>query len=185
MNRTALCLALATAVLAGAGTVGAQTFPVVAGTLEIQGGMAAVTLPEQYFGSISAQPELRFGYFIAEGLMIQAVGDMRVWPLGTAAPSFYGVTGNLLWFPNLGPRSRSLYLLGGAGGLLLDPPNPAEGRTFDGVIRGGVGVKISLAELGARFLHPFHFTVEFREELSIADETDMLSGVSFGLSSFR
>jgi hypothetical protein len=185
MNRIALCLAVVAAGLSGAGVVQAQTFPVVAGTLEFQGGMAAVALPEENVGSISAQPELRIGYFFMEGVEAQVVGDGRVWPLGNTAPSFYGVTGNVLWFPNLGPRSRNLYFLGGGGGVLVDPPSPTVDSSIDPLLRAGMGIKISLAEIGWTFLHPFHLTVEFREEVLFGDETDFLSGVSFGLSSFR
>jgi hypothetical protein len=183
MKRIVLCLALPVVGLAGVAR--AQSFPVVAGTLEFQGGMAAVSLPEQNFGSVSAQPELRIGYFFSEGMMAQLVADTRVWPLGTAAPSFWGVSGNVLWFPNLGPRSRNLYLLAGGGGALVDPPAAAEGSSFDPLLRGGLGIKVSLVEVGLTFLQQLHLTVEFREEMVVGDETDLLSGVAVGLSSFR
>jgi len=185
MKRAGLSLAVLVPALLGATPLAAQTFPVVRGTLEVGAAMAAVALPEHTGGSISAQPELRVGYFIAEGMMVQVVGDTRVWPLGTQAPKWYGVAGQLLYFPNLGPRSRNLYLMAGAGGALVDPPNPAEDSSMDPLIRGGVGVKISLVEVGLRFLQGLHFTAEFREEYVRSDENDFLSGLSFGLSTFR
>jgi hypothetical protein len=53
------------------------------------------------------------------------------------------------------------------------------------MLRGGIGIKVSLSEIGLRFLHPLHFTVEFREEYVRSDENDFLSGLSFGLSRIR
>ena len=182
--------ALPSLVLAVLGTLGpmgasAQTFPVTRGTMEFGAGMAAVTLPEETSGSISAQPEVRVGYFFAPGMMLQAVADMRVWPLGVVAPTRYGIAGDVLYFPNLGPQNRNLYLMAGAGGTIVNPPGPAKGTSVDEMIRGGVGIKVSLANVGLHFLRPFHFTVEFREEYVHSDENDLLSGLSFGLSSFR
>lgn len=178
-------LVLALLVMSRAPGASAQTFPVVAGTMEIGVGVSAVALPERITGSISAQPEVRVGFFLAEGLMLQVVGDARVWPLGNTAPSTYGVAGNLLWFPNLGPRSRNLYLMAGGGGNFVDSPNPADDSSIDPLLRGGVGVKVPLEEIGLGFLHPYHFTVEFREEVVTGDETDFLSAVSFALSRIR
>jgi hypothetical protein len=185
MKRAFPSLALAVLGALGPAVAFAQTFPVVPGTLEIGAGMAAVALPEATTGSISAQPEVRVGYFFAEGMMLQVVADTRVWPLGIVAPTSYGIAGNVLWFPNLGPQNRNLYLMAGAGGALVDPPGPAKGSSVDPMIRGGLGVKVSLADVGLHFLRPFHLTVEFREEYVHSDENDFLAGLAFGLSAFR
>lgn len=185
MKRAIPALVLALLAVSRVPGASAQTFPVVAGTMEFGVGASAVALPEEISGSISAQPELRLGYFLAEGLMLQVVGDARVWPLGTVAPSTYGVAGSLLWFPNLGPRSRNMYLLAGGGGNFVDPPQPSEDSSIDPLLRAGVGVKVPLNGLGLSFLHPYHFTAEFREEIAVGDETDFLSGVSFALSRIR
>ncbi|MBZ0267087.1 hypothetical protein K8I85_02940 [bacterium] len=185
MKRAIPALALALLAVSGIPDASAQTFPVVAGTMEIGAGISAVALPEQTTGSISAQPEVRVGYFLAEGLMLQVTADTRVWPLGTAAPSTYGVAGNLLWFPNLGPRSRNMYLMAGGGGNFVDPPSPTVDSSLDPLLRIGVGVKVPMEEIGLNFLHPYHFTVEFREEMAVGDETDFLSGLSFTLSRIR
>ncbi|GJM43885.1 MAG: hypothetical protein DHS20C21_07270 [Gemmatimonadota bacterium] len=164
----------------------AQSFPVVSGTMEFQFGLTGMALPENSGGgSLSAQPELRVGRFVAEGVELQLVGDARVWPLGVTAPSSYGVSANLLWFPNLGPTSRNLYLLVGGGGALVDPPSAAVGSSFDPLGRVGVGVKVPLSELSVSWTKSLFFTVEFREEYVAADESDYLSGISFSVSQFR
>ncbi len=180
MKRALLAAALGGLMLAG--VAGAQTFPVVPGSLEIQGGIGMVLMPEEEKGFVSAQPELRVGYFFAEGVMLQAMGDTRVWPLGTVGSSSYGVTGNILWFPNF--ADRSLYFLGGAGGTLQDPPGE-EGSSFDTLLRGGLGMKASLAGIGAGWLAASHFTMEYRTDIVMKDETNIVSGIALGLSWFR
>lgn len=185
MKRAIPVLVLALLAVSRVPGASAQTFPVVAGTMEFGAGATALALPEEITGSISAQPELRVGYFLAEGLMLQVVGDARVWPLGTVAPSTYGVAGSILWFPNLGPRSRNMYLTAGGGGNFVSPPNPSDDSSVDPLLRIGMGVKVPMEEIGLNFLHPYHFTVEFREEIAVGDETDFLSGISFGFSRIR
>src|SRR5262245_51320053 len=54
-------------------------------TLEIQLGVAGVTLPEESNGLCSAEPELRLGWFIRPNVEFQAQGDIRAWPLGNIA----------------------------------------------------------------------------------------------------
>ncbi len=163
----------------------AQTFPVVVGTLEFQGGFTAITVPEASNALIGTQPEVRVGYFIREGVQLQAMLDTRVWPLGDVGATSHGITANLLWFPNLGPRSRNLYLLVGAGGAIVDPPGALDSSGFDALVRGGVGAKVSLEDLTISWLTPLHLTVEFRTEYLLADESDIVSGVALGFSWFR
>jgi hypothetical protein len=165
-----------------AGIASAQTFPVVAGTMEVQVGAAGIVLPENTNGMVSAQPELRLGYFVSEGLQLQIVGDARVWPLGMVAPANYGVGAQFLWFPNLGPQNRNLYLLAGAGGAYSDPPR--DDSQFDPLARVGLGVKVPLAGVGLGFLQRAHLTVEYRGELLFQDETDFVSGAAVGFSFF-
>lgn len=171
---------LVLALLLGASAALAQTFPVVRGTTEFQVGAAGVMMPEDSNGMVSYQPEVRFGYFIGEGLQVQFAGDMRVWPLGTIGPARYGGTVSLLWFPNLGPQNRNLYLLGGAGGAYRDPPGPHADGEFDPSLRGGLGIKVPLG--GFAFLQGSHLTMEYRGELLLQDETEFVSGVGIGLS---
>jgi hypothetical protein len=181
----AATLGLLLVVLPLAGTAAAQSLPLVKGAVEIQAGIGATLMPEDEEGFVSVQPELRVGWFLGDGLMIQAMGDSRVWPLGTVGSSSYGVTGNLLWFPNLGPGNRNFYLLGGAGGTLQDPPGPAEGSSFDTLLRAGIGAKAPMAGVGVGWLDVSYFTMEFRTDLVIQDETNFVSGISMGLSWFR
>ena len=165
------------------GVVSAQTFPVVAGTMEIQLGAAGVILPENTNGMVSAQPELRVGFFVSEGLQLQFVGDARVWPLGTIAPPSYGASAQFLWFPNLGPQNRNLYVLGGMGGAYSDPL--VGDSAFDPLARAGLGFKVPLGDFGLGFVTRSHLTVEYRAEMIFQDETDLVSGVAVGISLFR
>ena len=185
MKRVTLLFVLAAAWLIVPGVALAQTFPVVPGTLEIQGGVSAVSLPEETVGSVSAQPEARLGYFVAEGVMVQLAADARVWPLGNTAPSLYGLAANVLWFPNLGPRNRNVYLMAGGGGVLLDPPGAVVDSSIDPLLRGGLGFKVPMEEVGMSLLKSLHFTVEFRGDYVLADENSFLSGVTFAFSRIR
>jgi hypothetical protein len=182
------------------GTAPAQTFPVTKGSQEIQVGFSAISLPEFVGGSISAQPELRYGRFVGEGLEVQLGAETRVWPLGTQAPKLYGGSLSVLWYPNLGPRNRNLYLLVGGGGSWNDPPQVTRDASFDPAVRAGMGVKVSLENLGLAFASGWHLTVEYREELvlynedegayaglgtDVSTDRDLLSGLAIGVSLFR
>ncbi len=154
------------------------------GAIEIQLGVAGITLPESSRGTYSAQPELRLGFFLHEYMELQGELSVRVWPLGTVAANSYGVSGNVLFFIDP-PTSRArLFLLGGGGGQFADPPGPAEGRSFDPLVRGGIGVRVSLAGTGVSLLQPLSFAAEYRGELVFADDTDFVSGISLGVSRF-
>ncbi len=177
MNRARLSLATALAVvlpLAGAwlpgGNAGAQTFPVVGGTQEVQIGFSVVTLPEITGGTWSAQPELRWGLFIADGLEIQVTADARAYPLGTTAPKSYGGGVNVLWFPVLGDRDRNFYLLAGGGGAYSDPSSPAIDASFDPAGRIGLGVKVPLDAMGLGFLMGRHLGAEYRGDFVFLNE---------------
>jgi hypothetical protein len=179
--RLAVVSALAWAVLpppAGA----AQTFPITPGTLEFQVGVAGIVLPEDTDGMFSAQPQIRAGLFLREGVELQGEADARVWPLGPIAAHSYQVTGNLLWFPRLSDH-HELYLLGGGGGAFSNPPGP-EGGSFDPLLRGGLGVKIPLVALTEAF-RALYLTAEYRGELVFATNTSFVSGVALGFSRFR
>jgi hypothetical protein len=163
----------------------AQTFPVTPGTIEVQAGMAGVVLPEASDGTYSAQPEFRVGYFLAPALQLQLVVHSRLWPLGAVAARNHGVVAHAVWFPNLGPQNRNLYLMAGAGGARNVPP-PATGLdvSFDPLLRGGVGYKIPLQDVGLGFLSSTHLTVEYRAEYWLQDEAAFVSGAAFGFSYF-
>lgn len=169
--------------LVGASATLAQTFPVVRGTTELQVGGVGVVMPEDSGGMVSLQPEVRFGYFIGEGLQVQLAGDVRVWPLGLVAPARYGGAVSLLWFPNLGPQNRDLYLLAGAGGAYTDPPGSRAEGEFDPLLRVGLGIKVPLGAF--LLLERAHLTMEYRGDLVLQDETDFLSGIGIGLSFIR
>jgi hypothetical protein len=169
--------------LVGAGAAFAQTFPVVRGTTELQVGGVGVVMPEDSGGMISLEPEVRFGYFIGEGLQVQLAGDVRVWPLGVVAPANYSGAVSVLWFPNLGPQSRDMYLLVGAGGAYSDPPGPQAEGEFDPLFRFGLGVKVPLGSF--LLLERAHLTMEYRGDVAFQDETDFLSGIGMGLSFVR
>jgi hypothetical protein len=161
--------------------------------MEIQVGVAGMVLPESFPGTYSIQPEARFGYFIREGLEVQALGDVRVWPLGGRAPHSYGIGGSLLWFPSF-QEERSFYVLGGAGGTFSDPAGPAEGG-FTPLVRAGVGFKVAMT--GLKFLGSGFLTMEYRAELhffddpeyfddpTLTNESDFMSGAAIGFSFFR
>jgi hypothetical protein len=160
----------------------AQTFPVVAGTWEVQGGFNGTVLPEGYSPLWSAQVEARAGMFIAEGLEIQAIGDVRVWPLGAEAPKSYGITGNLLWFPRTG-ETRNLYLLGGGGGFFRDQATPTQPESgFQPMLRTAVGTKIKMPGQGA--VRNLHLTTEFRGDFWFEEQTSFVAGFAIGLSWF-
>ena len=99
----------------------AQTFPVTAGTREFQLGLAAIALPEEQDGAFSGEIEGRAGWFVREGIELQAEAAARVYPLGSVAPKSYGAGVSALWFPTLG-EVRNLYLLGGLAFQYLDYP---------------------------------------------------------------
>jgi hypothetical protein len=184
MSRARIALVSAVAGSALLPAVGAgQDFPVSAGTLEVQVGVAGIVLPEESRGTFSAQPEVRVGWFLRERLELQAEGDVRVWPLGTIAARSYGVSGNLLWYPPLADDRHDLYFLGGGGGAYTDPPGPAADTSFDPLLRGGVGLKVPLEGLNEAF-RAIYFTAEYRGELILADSSDFVSGIALGLSRF-
>jgi hypothetical protein len=186
---------LAVALLSGS-SARAQTFPVVGGTQEIQVGIAAVSTPEIVSGFVSAQPELRWGFFLSDGLELQLIADTRVWPLGAYAPKSYGGSLNVLWFPDLGARDRNFYLLAGAGGAWNDPPPESLDASFDPAVRAGIGVKVPLDALGLGFLVGTHLGAEYRGEFvflnedaddyaylgDVATDLEFLSGVAIGVS---
>jgi hypothetical protein len=208
MTRARLFAALPTAAvltLAGLTPIGAllaarpaeaQSFPVVGGTQELQIGVSMVSLPEITNGSWSAQPEVRWGLFLADGLELQVGLDTRVWPLGSQAPKSYGGGVSMLWFPDLGTVDRNFYLLAGAAGMWSDPPQAAFHASFDPVGRGGMGLKVPLDNLGLGFLAGKHLTVEYRLDFVLLNEDeedyavlgdvatnyDFLSGLAVGVS---
>jgi hypothetical protein len=201
MRRAGVVL-LAPALLLAGGEAQAQSFPVVAGSREIQIGASATSLPELYDGPFSAQPELRLGMFVVEGVELQLLGETRVWPLGRRAPKGYGGALQILWFPNLGAQSRNMYLLIGGGGARITPPDRRLESSFDASARAGIGVKVSLEGLGLDFLNTYHLNVEYRGEylylnedeedyaaLGLGDDlpttSDFVSGVSVGISMVR
>jgi hypothetical protein len=155
--------------------------PIEAGTWEIQAGLAGIVLPEDIEGTYSLQPEVRFGYFIADAIELQAQGDVRVWPLGSVAPNSYGVGGSVLWFPSI-QEERNLYLLGGVGGAYTDPPGSAEDSSFDPLGRVGFGFKVPITGLG--FLDGSYLNLEYRGEMAFVDDPDFVSGAAIGLSFF-
>ncbi len=167
--------------LAAATGASAAGVPITPGTMELQAGIAAIILPESVDGTFSAQPEVRFGYFLREAVELQVIGDVRVWPLGAKAPHSYGIGGVLLWFPRV-HEDRNFYLLAGAGGAYTDPPG-TEGSSFDPLGRAGFGFKVPMEGFG--FLPSAFMTIEYRAELSFADETDFVSGAALGISMFR
>lgn len=176
-----LLVALAWVVLADARAASAQTFPVVPGTTEIQIGATGLSIREDAGGLWSFNPELRVGFFLQPGFEFQAEGNFRVWPGGAVGGRSYGGGGNLLWYPSLAPKSRNMYLLGGAGGSYNDPPGTADSE-FDVAIRGGLGYK---APLGIGLLGSAHLTAEYRGEYLLTDPADFVSGAAIGISFFR
>ncbi|HMB71100.1 MAG TPA: hypothetical protein VKU85_17445 [bacterium] len=162
----------------------AQPAPVAAGTLEIQGGIGAIGLPEGTDGTYSAQPELRVGFFLSEGIELQAAGSIRMWPLGTVAPHNASAAAHLLWYPSLGPGHRNLYLLAGGGIARNDPPGFLIERTFDPLARIGFGFKIPLAALGLGAMSAGWFTTEFRSEVLFEEFTSPVAGIAVGYSYF-
>ncbi len=182
------------------GSAHAQTFPVVKGTQELQIGFSMMSMPEIVSVTWSAHPELRWGIFLGEGFEAQLTADMRVWPLGIAAPRSYGGGLNLLWFPNLGQGHRNLYLLLGGGGAWTDPAEPTIDASLDPAGRVGLGAKVSLEQLGLPFLVGWHLTTEYRGEFVYLNEDsadypglpesastglDFVSGVTVGVSILR
>lgn len=180
--RSVLAALLGVALLLPAGAL-AQTFPVVRGSTEVEFGFAGIVLPESEDGTYSAQPELRFGYFLAEGLELQLGLHGRIWPLGAVASKNYGVAGHVRWYPNLGPGNRNLYLLGGAGAARNDPPpRIPEEASVDPFARGGLGYKIPLRDLGIGFLSGAHLATEYRLEYVLRGDNDLVSGGLLALS---
>lgn len=177
--------ALVTAALLLPAFARAEGFAPVAGSIELQGGIATIGLPEATNGTYSAQPELRVGYFLHPAIELQLESNIRIWPLGSVSPHSAGVAGHLLWYPSLGPAGRSLYLLGGAGVARTDPPGVLSVRTFDGLARGALGYKIPLPKHGPEgpvdsnaFL-----TTEFRVEMVFPkDHTDVVAGIAVAFS---
>ena len=160
----------------------AQTFPVVAGTWEFQGGFSGTVLPETYNALWSAQVEARAGMFVAEGWQIQAIGDARVWPLGGQAPKSYGITGNVLWVPRMGEH-RNLYLMGGGGGFQRASSTPTHPETgFQPMLRTGIGTKVRMP--GDGWIRNLHLTSEFRGDFWFEETTSFVAGIAFGLSWF-
>ena len=160
----------------------AQTFPVVAGTWQVQGGLTGTVLPEAYNALWSAQVELRAGMFVAEGWQIQAAGDARVWPLGAQAPTSYAITGSVLWFPRMGEH-RNLYLLGGGGGFSRGSlPGQGIESGFQPLLRGAVGTNIKMP--GQGWSGRLHLTTEFRGEVWFEESTNFVAGIVFALSWF-
>lgn len=176
--------ALVAAALTLPASASAQGLPVAAGTIEVQAGMAAIALPEATRGTYSAQPELRLGFFVAEGVEAQLEANIRMWPLGSVAPHSAGVGAHLLWYPTLGPGHRNLYLLAGGGVSRNDPPGVLTERTFDPLGRAGLGYKIPLSELGLGALSNGFLTTEFRMEMHFEDERDVVSGIVAAYSYF-
>jgi hypothetical protein len=179
------CLAVLAAALLGSTLARAQTFPTTPGTLEVQFGLGAIILPESSDGTYSAQPEVRVGLFLMPGVELQVQGDARIWPLGSVAARNYGAGAHLLWYPNLSPENRSLYLMAGAGGALTRPPaRTGLDSSFDPLLRGGIGFKVPLSGLDIGVLTRSHLTVEARLEAIFQDETDLVSGGAVALSYF-
>ena len=192
---TALLLPLAGAFLA-VPTAGAQSFPIVGGTQELQFGLSMVSMPEITSGSWSAQPEVRWGLFLADALELQVTADVRAWPLGAEAPKSYGGIVGLLWFPDLSAGERNFYLLAGAGGAWSDPPEITIDASFDPTVRGGMGLKVPLDNLGLGFLAGKHLNAEYRLDFvylnedetdypaftDVATNYDFLSGMTIGIS---
>lgn len=176
--------ALAVAALSLPALARAQVTPTAAGTLEVQGGMAAIGLPEGTDGTYSAQPELRVGYFLSEGIEAQVVGHIRMWPLGMVAPHNAGAAVHLLWYPSLGPGHRNLYLMGGGGIARNVPPGVLAGRTLDPLGRAGLGYKVPLSGLGLGAMSAGWFTTEFRMEMHFGDETSVVAGIVAAYSYF-
>ena len=160
----------------------AQTFPVVTGTTEIQIGVSGITLPRDSGGLWSLNPELRIGFFLQPGFELQAEGNFRAWPGGAVSGRSYGGGGNLVWYPNLGPQSRNLYLLGGASGVLSEPPGQDEDTELDVTGRGGVGYK---APIAFPWLAGAHLSVEYRGEVIVTRDRAFVSGAAIGISFFR
>jgi hypothetical protein len=165
-------------------SAGAQDLPVSAGTIEVQAGMAAIGLPEATNGTYSAQPELRLGFFLVEGLEAQLEANIRMWPLGSVAPHSAGAAAHLAWYPSLGPGHRNLYLLAGGGVSRNDPPGVLTVRTFDPLARAGLGYKIPLSQLGMGAVPHGFFTTEFRAEMHFEEQTDIVSGIVAAFSYF-
>jgi len=162
----------------------AQPAPVDAGTLEVQAGMAAIGLPESTNGTYSAQPELRLGYFLADGVELQAVGHIRMWPLGPVAPHSAAGAVHLLWYPSLGPGHRNLYLMAGGGITRNDPPGVLLERTFDPLARFGIGYKIPLSGLAIGAMSGGWLTAEFRGEALFEEYTSPVAGIVVAYSYF-
>jgi hypothetical protein len=176
---------LAVLMVAAATTASAQTFPVTPGTLELQVGFAAITLPEGSDGSYSAQPQVRLGMFLAPGLALQVEGSFRIWPLGAVAPGSIGASAQIAWFPTLGQGNRNLYLMAGAGATRNDPPaRTGLDTSTDPQARVGLGYKIPLSNLDLGFVSKAHLNVEYRAEFLLEDETALVSGASLGLAYF-
>ncbi len=156
------------------------TVPIEEGTWEFQVGLAGIVLPEEVHGTYSLQPEARVGLFLGDALEIQGQAEVRVWPLGDVAPNYYGLGGNLLWYPEI-QNDRSLYFLGGAAGSWNDPPGEDEGG-FDPLGRLGLGFKVPIS--GPGFLDNAFLSLEYRGEFIFAESTDFVSGAAIGLSFF-
>ncbi|MAF26945.1 MAG: hypothetical protein QF819_07575 [Gemmatimonadota bacterium] len=180
MKRLSVAALLAAALIPTL-TAGAQTIPVVASTTEYGIGMAALTLPEEVRGPHSLRMDVRGGYFVAEGLQMQAEASVRFWPLGNRAPRGYGMGANALWFPDLGPGNRNMYLL--LGGGVVRQNYPGQEATMDGLARVGFGVKLRSPVL--RYVWMTHAAVEFRSEAHFADEVETTSGFTVGVSRFH
>jgi hypothetical protein len=176
--------ALLVAALSIPGLARGQAAPVEAGTVEVQAGMAAIGLPEGTDGTYSAQPELRVGWFLSEGVEVQGVGHIRMWPLGAVAPHNAGAALHLLWYPSIGPGHRNLYLMGGGGIARNDPPGVLVERTFDPLARAGLGYKIPLSGLGLGAMSAGWFATEFRLEMNFEDDTGVVAGIVGAYSYF-
>ncbi|NNE44695.1 MAG: hypothetical protein HKN12_10830 [Gemmatimonadetes bacterium] len=180
--RSWIAAALAATLLGPAAS--AQTGPTASGSLELQFGIATIALPEDTEGTYSAQPQLRLGLFLSEALQFQVEGYARVWPLGAVAPSSYGVVAQVAWYPSVGPNVRGLYFLAGAGGALNEPPGFMTESSFDPLVRGGLGYRVPLNELGVGFLTAAHLNAEYRAEYLLEDPSDFVSGVAVSFSYF-
>jgi len=150
----------------------APEFSVAKGSQDLQFGFSMVSLPEIVKGAWSAQPEIRYGVFLSDGLQLQITAETRVWPLGKEAPKSYGGGVNLLWFPDLGTASRNFYLLVGGGGAYEDPPQQTLDASFDPMVRGGVGARVPLRDLGIPFMASWYLSTEFAVKAVLLGEDE-------------
>jgi hypothetical protein len=151
------------------------------GDLEVQVGIAGITLPEGTGGTWSMQPLGRVGFFLARELELQVEGGYRIWPLGPVAPKSLSLGGNILWHPSVLSKDKSLYLLAGLATYSADPPGGAS-TEWNALGRGALGFRVPLENLG--FLSAWQLSVEFRSEYVLEDERDLVSGAAVGFSYF-